>query len=100
MAFASIPEIVSDIRAGRTKVKSRITINKPFDLGSVVADLTASGGNDNRILKYAVHPEAGPGSGQPGLTLVDSLLVMRCGEKVLRRQQSVWTDQSRGLRGE
>jgi uncharacterized protein involved in outer membrane biogenesis len=33
----------SDIRAGRTKVKSRITINKPFDMGSVVADLSASG---------------------------------------------------------
>ena len=35
--------VVSDIRAGRTKVKSRITINKPFDMGSVVADLSASG---------------------------------------------------------
>ncbi|HEY0342923.1 MAG TPA: AsmA family protein, partial [Steroidobacteraceae bacterium] len=35
--------IVSDIRAGRTKVKSRITITKPFDMGSVVADLSASG---------------------------------------------------------
>ena len=35
--------LVSDIRAGRTKVKSRITITKPFDMGSVVADLTASG---------------------------------------------------------
>ena len=35
--------LVSDIRAGRTKVKSRITITKPFDMGSVVADLSASG---------------------------------------------------------
>jgi uncharacterized protein involved in outer membrane biogenesis len=35
--------LASDIRAGRTKVKSRITITKPFDMGSVVADLTASG---------------------------------------------------------
>jgi AsmA family protein len=35
--------VASDIRAGRTKVKSRITINKPFDMGSVVADLSASG---------------------------------------------------------
>ena len=35
--------VASDIRAGRTKVKSRITITKPFDLGSVVADLSASG---------------------------------------------------------
>ena len=35
--------VVSDIRAGRTKVKSRITITKPFDMGSVVADIEASG---------------------------------------------------------
>jgi AsmA family protein len=35
--------LASDIRAGRTKVKSRITINKPFDMGSVVADMSASG---------------------------------------------------------
>ncbi len=35
--------VASDIRAGRTKVKSRITITKPFDMGSVVADLSASG---------------------------------------------------------
>ena len=35
--------VASDIHAGRTKVKSRITITKPFDLGSVVADLSASG---------------------------------------------------------
>jgi hypothetical protein len=35
--------VTSDIRAGRTKVKSRITITKPFDMGSVVADLSASG---------------------------------------------------------
>jgi DNA-binding beta-propeller fold protein YncE len=35
--------------------------------------LYASGGNDNRILKYAVHPTAGPG--QPGLALVDSFLL-------------------------
>ena len=33
----------SDIRAGRTKVKARITVTKPFDMGSVVADLSASG---------------------------------------------------------
>jgi AsmA family protein len=35
--------VTSDIRAGKTKVKSRITITKPFDMGSVVADLSASG---------------------------------------------------------
>jgi uncharacterized protein involved in outer membrane biogenesis len=35
--------VASDIRAGRTQVKSRITITKPFDMGSVVADLSASG---------------------------------------------------------
>jgi uncharacterized protein involved in outer membrane biogenesis len=35
--------VTSDIRAGHTKVKSRITITKPFDMGSVVADLSASG---------------------------------------------------------
>jgi uncharacterized protein involved in outer membrane biogenesis len=35
--------LASEIRAGRTKVKSRITITKPFEMGSVVADLTASG---------------------------------------------------------
>ena len=35
--------VVSDIEAGRTKVKSRITITKPFDMGSVVADIDASG---------------------------------------------------------
>jgi YVTN family beta-propeller protein len=35
--------------------------------------LYASGGNDNRILKYEVHPAAGPG--QPGLKLVDSFLL-------------------------
>jgi AsmA family protein len=35
--------VVSDIQAGRTHVKSRITITKPFDLGSVVADIDASG---------------------------------------------------------
>jgi AsmA family protein len=35
--------VASDIRAGRTKVKSRITLMKPFDMGSVVADLSASG---------------------------------------------------------
>ena len=35
--------IASDIEAGRTKVKSRITLTKPFDMGSVVADMDASG---------------------------------------------------------
>jgi uncharacterized protein involved in outer membrane biogenesis len=35
--------LVSRIRAGRTKVKSTITITKPFDMGSVVADIDASG---------------------------------------------------------
>ena len=35
--------ISSDLQAGRTKVKSRITITKPFDMGSVVADIDASG---------------------------------------------------------
>jgi YVTN family beta-propeller protein len=35
--------------------------------------LYASGGNDNRILKYAVNPE--PTTGRPGLVLTDSLLL-------------------------
>ncbi len=35
--------VTSDIEAGKTKVHSRITITKPFDLGSVVADISASG---------------------------------------------------------
>jgi len=35
--------VTSEIQAGRTKVKSRITITKPFDMGSVVADIDASG---------------------------------------------------------
>jgi uncharacterized protein involved in outer membrane biogenesis len=35
--------VTSDIRAGQTKVKSRITVTKPFDMGSVVADIDASG---------------------------------------------------------
>ncbi len=35
--------VTSDIRAGRTKVRSRITVTRPFDLGSVVADIDASG---------------------------------------------------------
>ena len=35
--------VASNIEAGRTKVKSRITITKPFDMGSVVADIEASG---------------------------------------------------------
>jgi YVTN family beta-propeller protein len=35
--------------------------------------LYASGGNDNRILKYAVYPQAGPG--KPGLVLADSILL-------------------------
>jgi len=35
--------VSSEIQAGHTKVKSRITITKPFDMGSVVADIDASG---------------------------------------------------------
>jgi hypothetical protein len=35
--------VVSAIQAGRTKVKSRITLTKPFDMGSAVADIDASG---------------------------------------------------------
>jgi AsmA family protein len=35
--------VVSNIEAGKTKVQSRITLNKPFDMGSVVADISASG---------------------------------------------------------
>jgi uncharacterized protein involved in outer membrane biogenesis len=35
--------VASNIEAGRTKVQSRITLNKPFDMGSVVADISASG---------------------------------------------------------
>jgi uncharacterized protein involved in outer membrane biogenesis len=35
--------VTSDIEAGKTKVESRITITKPFDMGSVVADISASG---------------------------------------------------------
>ncbi|MHA4808276.1 bifunctional YncE family protein/alkaline phosphatase family protein [Flavitalea flava] len=38
--------------------------------------LYASGGNDNRILKYAVnYPEPGPGPHRRGLILVDSILL-------------------------
>ncbi len=35
--------LASEIQAGHTRVKSRITITKPFDMGSVVADIDASG---------------------------------------------------------
>jgi len=35
--------VSSNIQAGQTKVQSRITITKPFDMGSVVADISASG---------------------------------------------------------
>jgi uncharacterized protein involved in outer membrane biogenesis len=35
--------VASNIEAGKTKVQSRITLNKPFDMGSVVADISASG---------------------------------------------------------
>ena len=35
--------LVSRIKAGRTQMKSSITITKPFDMGSVVADIDASG---------------------------------------------------------
>jgi hypothetical protein len=35
--------VASDIQAGKTKVSSRITITKPFDMGSVIADIDASG---------------------------------------------------------
>jgi uncharacterized protein involved in outer membrane biogenesis len=35
--------VTSNIEAGRTRVHSRITLNKPFDMGSVVADISASG---------------------------------------------------------
>jgi len=35
--------VSSDIQAGHTRVKSRITITKPFDMGSVVAVIEASG---------------------------------------------------------
>ena len=35
--------------------------------------LYASGGNDNRILQYAVHPDGGPG--KPALVLADSILL-------------------------
>jgi AsmA family protein len=35
--------VESTITAGRTKVKSSITVTKPFDMGSVVADIDASG---------------------------------------------------------
>ena len=35
--------VSSRIRAGKTQVQSSITITKPFDMGSVVADINASG---------------------------------------------------------
>jgi AsmA family protein len=35
--------VSSRIRAGKTQMQSRITIMKPFDMGSVVADIDASG---------------------------------------------------------
>jgi uncharacterized protein involved in outer membrane biogenesis len=35
--------LVTDIRAGSTRVNARVTIVKPFDLGSLVADISSSG---------------------------------------------------------
>ena len=35
--------VSSHIRAGKTQVRSSITITKPFDMGSIVADIDASG---------------------------------------------------------
>jgi AsmA family protein len=35
--------VSSHIRAGKTQVRSSITLTKPFDMGSVVADIDASG---------------------------------------------------------
>lgn len=64
------------IDAEKEQVLDSIIIPKSWLGLSFSADekyLYASGGNDNRILKYAVHPAAGPG--QPGLELVDSFLL-------------------------
>jgi YVTN family beta-propeller protein len=64
------------IDAVREQILDSIIIPKSWLGLSFSADekyLYASGGNDNRILKYAVHPTAGPG--QPGLELVDSFLL-------------------------
>ncbi|MDB6090650.1 MAG: AsmA family protein [Gammaproteobacteria bacterium] len=35
--------LISDIRAGGTRVNVRVTIQKPFDMGSLVADISSSG---------------------------------------------------------
>jgi uncharacterized protein involved in outer membrane biogenesis len=35
--------LITDIRAGRTRVNVRVTVEKPFDLGSLVADISSSG---------------------------------------------------------
>jgi YVTN family beta-propeller protein len=64
------------IDAAREQVLDSVIIPKSWLGLTFSADekyLYASGGNDNRILKYAVHPAAGPG--QPGLELVDSFLL-------------------------
>src|ERR1700760_193207 len=64
------------IDAEKEKVLDSVIIPKSWLGLAFSADekyLYASGGNDNRILKYAVNVE--PAAGKPGLVLVDSILL-------------------------
>src|SRR5580704_3547960 len=65
------------IDAGKEEILDSVVIPKSWLGLSFSADekyLYASGGNDNRILKYAVYPKGAPGSaaGRHALVLVDS----------------------------
>ncbi|HXB06985.1 MAG TPA: bifunctional YncE family protein/alkaline phosphatase family protein [Puia sp.] len=64
------------IDVGGEKVLDTVIIQKSWLGLKFSADdkfLYASGGNDNRILKYAVNPEPAPG--HPGLVLADSFVL-------------------------
>jgi AsmA family protein len=68
--------VTSDIEAGHTKVKSRITITKPFDMGSVVADIDASGDDlaDLYYLSGLALPNTSPYTVSTHVTREGSLL--------------------------
>ena len=68
--------VSSEIEAGRTKVKSRITITKPFDMGSVVADIDASGDDlaDLYYLSGLALPNTSPYTVSTHVTREGSLL--------------------------
>ena len=68
--------VESDIEAGRTKVQSRITVTKPFDMGSVVADLHASGDDfaDLYYLSGLALPNSAPYTVSGHLQRMGSLL--------------------------